>query len=526
VIELLTVVGLVTVVVAVSAIARRLGLLAPIMLLLAGTALSFVPGLPRIELDPEIVLTWILPPLVYVAAVNTSVPAFRFNLRPILLLAIGLVLFTAFAVGFALHLVLPAVPFAAALALGAVVSPPDAVSATAIARRIGLPRRTVAILEGESLVNDATALALFGVAVAAATGGTVSAGAITLNALLVSVGGVAVGVLGAAVFGAVHRRVTDPLLDNAVSLIAPFVVYAAAAAIHASGVVAVVVTGLSLGHRYPVLVAAASRLQMEAFWRMVSFVLEGAVFVLVGLQLRVVLEQLTDTPVPMVVLATVVVIGTVIAARFAWMYPATYLARLVPRVRERDPAPSLRVPTILAWAGMRGVVTLATALALPPTLAHGAGYPRDLFVFLAFATIVVTLLLQGLTLPRVARWLRVPPDDPKADALAEAAVQQSASHAARERLEAELSRDGEVPADVVDRLRTKMDLRTNMAWERLGGRRRETPTETYSRLRAAMLEAEREVFRRARDEGRIPEEVLRQAQRDMDLEESLLERKK
>ncbi len=380
--ELLTVVGLVTVVVAVSALARRVGLLAPIMLLLAGTALSFLPGVPQIHLDPDIVLNWILPPLLYVAAVNTSVPAFRFNLRPILLLAIGLVLVTAFAVGFAVHLILPAVPFAATLALGAVVAPPDAVSATAIARRIGLPRRTVAILEGESLVNDATALALFSVAIGAATGRSVSAGSIALSALLISVGGVAVGVLGGFVVGAVHRRVSDPLLDNAVSLIAPFVVYATAAAIHASSVVAVVVTGLSLGHRYPVLMSAASRLQMEAFWRMVNFVLEGAVFVLVGLQLRLVVDQL-HTGVPMVARATVVVVGTVIAIRFVWMYPATYLARLMPGVRGRDAAPPLRVPTVLAWAGMRGVVTLATALALPATLAHGAGYPRDLFVFLA-----------------------------------------------------------------------------------------------------------------------------------------------
>jgi CPA1 family monovalent cation:H+ antiporter len=523
--ELLTVVGLVTVVVAVSALARRVGLLAPIMLLLAGTALSFLPGVPQVHLDPDIVLNWILPPLLYVAAVNTSVPAFRFNLRPILLLAIGLVLVTGFTVGFAVHLLLPAVPFAATLALGAVVAPPDAVSATAVARRIGLPRRTVAILEGESLVNDATALALFSVAIVAATKGTVSAGSIALSALLISVGGVAVGVLGGMLVGAVHRRTTDPLLDNAVSLIAPFVVYATAAAIHASSVVAVVVTGLSLGHRYPVLMSAASRLQMEAFWRMVNFVLEGAVFVLVGLQLRFVVDQL-HTGVPMVVLATVVVVGTVILTRFVWMYPATYLARLMPGVRGRDAAPPLRVPTVLAWAGMRGVVTLATALALPATLAHGAGYPRDLFVFLAFATIVVTLLLQGLTLPAVARWLKVPPDDPKADLLAEAATQQSASRAARERLEEELSRDSDVPADVIERLRTKMDMRANTAWERLGGRRRETPTEIYSRLRAAMLEAEREVFRKARDEGRIPEEVLREAQRDMDLEESLLESRK
>jgi monovalent cation/hydrogen antiporter len=523
--ELLTIVGLVTVVVAVSAAARRFGLLAPIALLLAGTVLSFIPGVPRVQLDPEVVLTWILPPMLYVAAVNTSVPAFRFNLRAILLLAIGLVLATSFTVGYAVHLVLPGVPLAAALALGAVVAPPDAVSATAVARRIGLPRRLVSILEGESLVNDATALAVFGVAVAAATGGTVTAGQIAVNALLVSLGGVAVGVAGGAVTGLVHRRITDPLLDNSVSLIAPFAVYATAVAIHASGVVAVVIAGLSLGHRYPVLMSAGSRLQMEAFWRMVTFVLEGAVFVLVGLQLRVIVDQL-HTAVPTVVLATAAVLGTVIATRFAWIYPATYLPRLLPVVRSREPAPPLSGPTTVAWAGMRGVVTLATALALPQTLARDTPYPRDLFVFLAFATIVVTLLLQGLTLPKVARWLRVRPDDPKADALAEAAVQQSASRAARQRLEEELRRDGTVPEAVVERLHGKMDLRVNVAWERLGGRRRETPSEIYSRLRAAMLEAEREVFRRARDEGRIPEEVLREAQRDMDLEESLLERKK
>jgi CPA1 family monovalent cation:H+ antiporter len=264
---------------------------------------------------------------------------------------------------------------------------------------------------------------------------------------------------------------------------------------------------------------------MEAFWRMVSFLLEGAVFLLVGLQLRGTLEQLR-TPAGTAVLATAVVVLTVIVARFVWMYPATYLTRLVPRMRGRDPAPRPNVPTLLAWAGMRGVVTLATALALPATLARGAAYPRGLFVFLAFATIVATLLLQGLTLPAVARWLRIEPDDPKDDALAEAAVQHSASRAARERLEKEIAgQEDELPADVVERLRDKIELRTNRAWERLGSRRRETPSEAYSRLRAAMLEAEREVFRRARDEGKIPEEVLREAQRDMDLEESLLERR-
>lgn len=519
--DLLTVVGLVTVVVVVAALARRLGLLAPILLLVTGLAIALLPGVPVIKLQPDLVLIWFLPPLLYVAAVNTSVPAFRFNLRPILLLAIGLVVFTAFMVGLVLHLVLPGVPFAGALALGAVVAPPDAVSATAVARRLRLPRRLVAILEGESLLNDATALVLFTVAVSAATGAATSAGHIAVDAIVAPAGGVVLGAAGALIFGAIHRRVSYPLVDNTVSLIAPFVVYSAAAAIHASGVVAVVLTGLWLGNHYPSLMSAGSRLQMEAFWRVVSFVLEGAVFVLVGLQLHEVLPGL-NLPPGGIALAAVAVVGTVIAARFAWIYPATYLIRLIPPVRGREP--DAANPTLLSWAGMRGVVTMATALALPPTLAHGAAYPRNLFVFLAFLTIVVTLVGQGMTLPALARLLRIPGDDPKEDTLAEAAVQHEASRAAQERLDEELSRGPAVAPAVVDRLRSQAAQRSNAAWERLGGRARETPSAAYSRLRLAMLAAERQVFSRARDTGRIPEEVLREAQRDMDLEESLLER--
>ena len=521
---LLILVGLVTVVVAVSGLAGRLGLLAPILLVMAGVALSFIPGVPHLRLDPQVVLVGILPPLLYVAAVETSVPAFRFNLRPILLLAVGLVLFTAACVGFAVHALLPEVPLAACFALGAIVAPPDAVAATAVARRIGLPRRIVSILEGESLVNDATALVIFRVALAAAQGQTLSTLGIAGNAALASVGGVLVGGLGGVVVAHIHRRIINPLLENSVSLIVPFVVYAAAEEIHASGVVAVVVTGLYLGHRYPSLISARSRLQMEAFWAMVKFLLEGAVFLLVGLQLRMIIEQL-HTPLRLAVASTAIVLGTVVVTRFIWLYPATYATRLIPRVRARDPAPPLRGPTLIAWAGMRGVVTLAAALALPTSLARGAGYPRSLFVWLAFSVIVATLVLQGVTLPALARRLRIDPDDPRADALAEAAVQHAASRAAQERLDAELTGDGHVPDAVVQRLRSKLNDRTNLAWERLGGRDRgETPSEAYGRLRRAMLEAEREVFRVARDEGRIPEEVLRRAQRDLDLEESLLQR--
>ena len=517
--EFVDVVWLVTIVVAVTAVARRWSLVTPILLVVVGLALSFVPGFPTIHLDPEFILIGILPPLLFVAALETSVPAFRFNLRPILLLAVGLVIFTMLAVGLVVHSLLPEVPLSACLALGAVVAPPDAIATTAIARRIGLPRRMVTILEGESLLNDATALVLFRVTVAAAVGTAVGFGEITMEILLAAGGGFLIGAAGAAVLSYLHRHTTDSLLDNALSLLTPFLVALAAEAVRASPVVAVVVTGLYLGHRLPTLMSAGSRLQMGAFWRMVKFVLEGLVFLVVGLQLRDVLEAL-NTQTSDAVTITAAVLGTAIVARFIWVYPATYLPRLIPQIRERDPAPPLSVPTVVAWAGMRGVVTLATALALPVTLAGGRSYPRDLFIWLAFAVIIGTLVIQGLTLAPFARWLHVRPDDPTQDFLAEAAIQHAASRAARERLD-DLA--PEAPTAVVERLRALTQSRSNTAWERLGGGG-ETPSAAYVRLRRAMLNAEREVFRAARDEGRIPEEVLVRAQRDMDLEEAMLDR--
>jgi CPA1 family monovalent cation:H+ antiporter len=517
---LLQVAGLTAIVVAVSSAARRLGVPGPIALVVVGLALSVVPGFPVLRLDPEFVIIGVLPPLLYVAALETSVPAFKHNLRPILQLAIGLVLFTTAAVGLVLHALLPGVPLAACLALGAVVAPPDAVAATALARRLGLPRRLVTILEGESLLNDATALVLFRVAVAAAVGSAVGPLEIGGQMLLAAGGGIAVGAVGAIVIGFLHHRATNPLTDNAISLLTPFLVAAAAERIHASAVVAVVVTGLYLGHRLPTMMSAASRLQMGAFWKLVKFLLEGLVFLLVGLQLRDVVADLS-TPWPTVVGVTAAVLATVIVIRFAWVIPITYAVRLIPAVRRRDPAPPWTLPVVVSWAGMRGVVTLATALALPATLAGGAAYPRELFVWLAFAVIMGTLLLQGMTLPAMVRWLKVRPDDPTQDTLAEASTQHAASRAALRALES--NADG-APSEVVDQLRRLAERRSNTAWERLGGDR-ETPSQAYVRLRRDMLRAEREVFREARDTGRIPEDVLVRAQRELDLEESMLERR-
>src|SRR4051812_43443962 len=379
--SIVDVVALVAISVVGAALARRLGFVAPLVLLVAGLGLSYVPGVPEAHLEPDLVLIGILPPLLYVAALQTSVPAFRRALRPILLLAVGLVLFTAFAVGLIMHLLLPQVPFAACVALGAIVAPPDAVSATAIARRVGLPRRVVTILEGESLLNDASALVLVRVATGALAGAAVGFWPIAGQVVLKAGGGILIGLVAAIAAAKLHRKIVDPLLDDAVSLLTPFVVVIVAEELKTSSVVAVVITGLYLGHRIPYLLSATSRLQMDAVWRLISFLLEGVIFLLVGLQLRTIGENI-ERGVGTTVSLTAAVVGTVILLRFVWLYPATYLVRLVPRIRDREERPPITVPTVIAWAGMRGVVTLAAAQTLPIVGERGVpDYPRDLFIF-------------------------------------------------------------------------------------------------------------------------------------------------
>ena len=504
-----------------AAFARRLGFVAPLVLLVAGLGLSYVPGVPEVEIEPELVLIGILPPLLYVAALQTNVVAFRRALRPILLLAIGLVVLTAFVVGFVVHAMLPEVPLAACVALGAVVAPPDAVSATAIARRIGLPRRVVTILEGESLLNDASALVLVRISVGALLGSAVGFWEIAGEVALKAGGGVLLGFAFAIGAAWVHKKIEDPLLDDAVSLLTPFVVVIIAERLHTSSIVAVVVAGLYLGHRIPYLLSATSRLQMDAVWRLVTFLLEGVVFLLVGLQIRDLISKI-ERDLVTTVEVTAAVFVTLVLVRFIWMYPATYLARLIPRIRAREERPPPSVPTVIAWAGMRGVVTLAAALTLPLNKdVANADYPRELFVFVAFAIIVLTLLIQGTTLPMLARRLGVKEDTTAEDALAEAGVQHAASRAALDRLEK--AAEG-APRSVVERLRALTDSRANSAWERLGNQDQETPSAAYGRLRREMISAERHVFKIARNEGRISEEVLNRAQRDLDLEESQLNR--
>lgn len=514
-----TAIGLVTFLAAVAAIgglARRYRVPAPLLLVVLGIAASYLPVIGPVRITPDLILIGLLPPLLYAAAVRTSLIDFRANLRPIALLSVGLVLFNTVGIGLLTWALLP-IPPAAAFALGAVVAPPDAVAATAIARRIGMPRRIVTILEGESLVNDATALVCLRAAVAALAG-SVSVGGVIGSFALSVVGGLAAGVLVAMVIGFIRNRVRDLLTDITISFLTPFVSYLIAEEIGASGVLAVVVTGLLVGHKAPVLLSARSRVLEQANWATVQFVLENSVFLLIGLQAKTIVDDLavSDIGLGRVSLVAVAVLGAVIVLRIVWVFPVTYASRLVPRVARNDPAPPWRVPALISWAGMRGVVTLAAVFVLPPDTPQ-----REVLILVALVVTAGTLLLQGSTLPWLVRRLGMAGPDRAEDTLAEAALFQ---RAAREGL-AELDRllTGDEPPEVVERLRRRGLDRADAVWERLGATS-ETPSAIYARLRGRMIDAERTEVLVARDSGEVPDEVLRTVLGALDVEETVLDR--
>jgi CPA1 family monovalent cation:H+ antiporter len=512
--------ALVVAVAIVAAAARRLGLNAPLVLVVTGLVASFVPGMPEYHLDPEVVLLGFLPPLLYAAAIRTSLVDFRANRQAIGILAVGAVVFTALFVGVVATAVVPGLPLAAGLALGAVVAPPDAVAATAIARRVGMPRRIVSILEGESLVNDATALVFLRTAVAAVTAtATVTVWSVSRDFVLAAGGGVVVGVLMAVLLGAARKRVQDPVLDTTLSLVAPFLAYLPAEAIHASGVLAVVVTGLLLGHKAPVLQSASSRLSEQTNWRTVQFVLENAVFLLIGLQVAAIVRAARNDDFEVARLAFIcgAVLVATIAARMIWVFGVTAGYRFGPPALRRQ-AWAWEHAALVSWAGMRGVVTLAAAFILPEETPH-----RDVLVLAAFAVVGGTLLVHGTTLPWLVRRLGLPGPDPAEDALEEAALLSRATRAGLERLDELRSED--IDPAVIDRLQERARSRADAAWERLAtANDTETPSETYRRLRLEMLGAERSVILEARDSGQVDDEILRDVLALLDSEESLLDR--
>ncbi|MER6496925.1 Na+/H+ antiporter [Streptomyces griseorubiginosus] len=510
---------------AVAAAARRTPVPAPLLLVAAGLVISYVPGVPEYTLDPDVVLPLILPPLLHTAATDSSYLDLRAQLRPVALLSVGYVLFATLVVGWAAYRIVPGLSLTGALVLGAVVAPPDAVAATAVARRVGLPSRITTILQGESLVNDATAITAYRVALAAAIGeGASWAGGIG-EFLLAAVGGVVVGLVLMVPIHWLRTHLKEPLLQNTLSLLIPFVAYASAESFHASGVLAVVVVALFLGHRAWE-VDFATRLQEDAVWKMVAFVLESSVFALIGLQLPVVLKGLGEYEGGRAAWYAIAVFLVVVLSRFVWVYPATFLPRMLSaRIREREENPTWKGPFVIAWAGMRGVVSLAIAFSIPETLHDGEAFEgRNLILFLTFTTVIGTLVVQGVTLPPLIRMLKLPGRDRQAETLAEANAQAQASRAAESRLDELLADErNALPPPLADRLRTVLERRRNAVWERLGQSNPltgETVDDTYRRLSREMIGAERTVFVKLRDLRYIDDEMLRTLLRRLDLEEA------
>jgi NhaP-type Na+/H+ or K+/H+ antiporter len=477
--------ALVIAVAVVAGATRRAGVSPPLVLVVVGVVASLIPGVPDYRLDPEVVLVGLLPPLLYAAALRTSLVDVRANRQAIGILAVGAVVFTTVVVGVIAWSILPSVSLAAGLALGAVVAPPDAVAATTIGRRVGMPRRLVSILEGESLLNDATALVSLRSAAAAITA-TVGFWAVLGDFALAVIGGLAVGIAVAAVLAAIRKNVTDPVLDTTLSFIAPFLAYLPAEAFHASGVLAVVVAGL----------------------------------LLIGLQIPDVVRNALDSNVGngRILLLCVAVFLATVVSRVVWVFAATAVYRFGPEPLRRNAWPWSHA-TLVSWAGMRGVVTLAAAFVLPAETPA-----RDALVLAAIVVVAGSLLLQGTTLPLLSRRLALPGPDAAEDALQEAALLSNATKAGLSRLE-ELRSEGDDPA-VIDRLEERIRSRSDAAWERLGrgSTSGETPSESYRRLRTEMLRAERAVVLEARDSGHIDDEVLRDVLSVLDVEESLLDR--
>ena len=517
----ITILALVLGSLAITWVCRRFDVSAPLVLVVVGIAVSFVPGVQIVEFDPEIVLLLVLTPLLYSAALESSYLDIRANVRPIGLLAVGLVAFTAVVVGVVAWWWVPELTLPAALVLGAIVAPPDAVSAISIGRRLGLPRRTMTILSGESLVNDATSLTLFRVflIVATGTGVTLLEGAGMF--VFAAAGGAAIGYVFAWVAHRIRRKLADSRVEAAFGLVVPFAVFAVAELPHTSGVLAVVVAGLYLGYHSPES-GYATRLQEQAVWQASDTVLESIVFALIGLQLTTVVRGVGDVG-PLVV-AGLVITAAAVVARIVWVFPATYVPRFLSRrVRERDPYPSWKVPAVISWAGMRGVVTLAAAFTIQADVPF-----RDTVVFLAFFVTVATLLLHGLTLPWLIRKLDVHEDGGQAELLAEAQTQYDAVQASIERLDT-LVADVEITTTqhTAEKLRHMAQMSANGVWEQLGRSAEEAgegPNATYRRLRREMLREERATFVSRRDSGDIDDEILRRVLRRLDLEEAQLAR--
>ena len=515
------VLAMVGVVVAVGKVSQWSGLPDAVLLTLVGLVYAVLPG-PNLGLDPEFVLDVVIPPLLYNAALSSSLVAIRGRIRSVVSLSVLLVLATALLVGGLLSWLVPVLPLAAAVALGAAVAPPDPVAALAVGRRAGLPAKLSTLVEGEGLLNDATALTTYQVAVAVAVGGGFSFAATTGKFALATVGGLVVGAVVAWVMRRLRRWFDDPLWGNALSLCTPFVAYLTADAAHGSGVLAVVVAGLILGHENPRMQSSASRLQTTAVWRLVGFLLEGFVFLLIGQQLPEVVSRLGLYPTSTIVEVTGITVGAVVLLRPVWLVVTQF---------DPSPDPDLRLSgreiTALTWAGTRGVITLAAAFAIPRTVGSGEAFPgRDLLLFAAYVLVLVTLVLQGVTFAPLLHRLGLHSN------VAEQALLRNQARTAS--VEAGLSRldqlveDGTVVPQVATSIRSSLDARLERYRARLaflneGPESQRSPDyASAAQARRDVLDAQRDELIRWRDAGRLPDSSMRILQRELDHEERML----
>jgi monovalent cation/hydrogen antiporter len=497
----------------------------PILLVLGGLALGFVPGIPHVVLRPDVVLVAILPPLLYSSAFFTSLRDLRRNIRPLTLLAVALVFVTMLSVAAVCHAAISGLSWPVCFVLGALVAPTDAVAANAIASRLGIPRRLATLIEGESLINDATALVAYRFAVAAVVTGSFSFWHATWHFVVDVVGGVAIGLAVGFVLRQIRRRMHHSPTEIAIALLSGYFAYLPAQAAGVSAVLAAVTVSVYVGWYTPELTDPQTRLQGDAVWSILTFLLNALLFGLVGLQLRTILDSLSGRSTGTLIGDAAIVSAAVIGTRLLWIFPATYVPRFVfRRVRERDPYPPWQYPTLIGWTGLRGAVTLAAALALPLTTSSGAPFPdRDLLIYLAFSVILATLVLQGLSLPLLIRLLHLEDDGTAAKEETKARIY--AARKAVERLE-ELAGEDWVRDDTAERMRGLYRFRENRFAARFDDGDDgaiEQRSQDYQRLRRELLDAERRAVVDLRRQGKINDDIMNLVQRDLDLEDARLD---
>jgi monovalent cation/hydrogen antiporter len=501
-------------------IARRAGLPYPIALVLGGGVLGFVPHLPQLQLDPQYLLVIVLPPILYQAALLTSWRDFKANLRPISLLAIGLVIVTTLAVGTALKLLVPDIPWAAAFVFGAIVSPPDAVAATSILSKLNMPRRIVTVLEGESLVNDASGLVIYKFAVAASLAGGFSLFEASAQFVLISAGGIALGFLLGWLFVRLHPHLGDPFIEVLLSLSVPYAAYVLAEGLDLSGVLAVVAAGILRGRYSPAMVSAEMRILARSVWNILVFILNSLIFILIGLQLSGVIARLKGYGAWDLAAYALAISMIAILVRFAWVYFAEYLPVWLARARKR-PVIHRPIPGeafIVSWCGMRGIVSLAAALALPELLPEGNPFPyRDLIIFLTFIVITVTLVVQGLTLETVIRHLMLGGDPAVHEEERQARLAMGrAAQAAIDAFGAQEPAHPELRTRIREEFGDRLAAASPLA---------DQPDSTHAfvrRMRSQAVRAEREALLRIWRDGGISDEVLHHLEEELDYEESRL----